>query len=516
MNFIKKCMPWSTHKSSWLRKSLFIMRCILLFLLLGTMQITASVTYSQSAKLSLNIENRTVGDVLSMIEQESSFYFTYNVNQVNVNRKVSVNVKNKLVTDILDEIFKGENIRYTISDKHIVLYKADKSELLVLNQKLKTITGVVLDNNDEPIIGANVSISGTSTGTITDVDGKFTLEVPDNAQLQFSFIGYISQVVPVGNKTVFNIRLLEDTQKLDEVVVVGYGTQKKVNLTGSITAIKTSELENIPVSNLSNALAGRAPGVTITNNSGFAGASSSIRIRGSFGEPLYVINGIIRDKTAFDALDPNEVESINILKDAASASIYGSKAGNGVVLVTTKKGTAQKPVFQYKASYTTANTTRPLQDWTSYDELDFLNKVAVYQNSNSANPDLNFQHPYGDSYYEYFKDKDGYNVNDLIWQNPWNQEHNVSVNGGNERITYYMMLGYHGEEGSYKNTDYNRYNFRSDITTKITDAFKVNFNISGNERDYKRFYWPYDWDPESMTLSDFYRTTFNQSRLRPE
>lgn len=516
MNFIKKCMPWSTHKSSWLRKSLFIMRCILLFLLLGTMQITASVTYSQSAKLSLNIENRTVGDVLSMIEQESSFYFTYNVNQVNVNRKVSVDVKNKLVTDILDEIFKGENIRYTISDKHIVLYKADKSELLVLNQKLKTITGVVLDNNDEPIIGANVSISGTSTGTITDVDGKFTLEVPDNAQLQFSFIGYISQVVPVENKTVFNIKLLEDTQKLDEVVVVGYGTQKKVNLTGSITAIKTSELENIPVSNLSNALAGRAPGVTITNNSGFAGASSSIRIRGSFGEPLYVINGIIRDKTAFDALDPNEVESINILKDAASASIYGSKAGNGVVLVTTKKGTAQKPVFQYKASYTTANTTRPLQDWTSYDELDFLNKVAVYQNSNSANPDLNFQLPYGDSYYEYFKDKDGYNVNDLIWQNPWNQEHNVSVNGGNERITYYMMLGYHGEEGSYKNTDYNRYNFRSDITTKITDAFKVNFNISGNERDYKRFYWPYDWDPESMTLSDFYRTTFNQSRLRPE
>lgn len=176
-----------------------------MFLLLGTMQITASVTYSQSAKLSLNMENTTVQDVLSMIEQESSFYFTYNLNQVNVNRKVSVNVKNKLVTDILDEIFKGENIRYTISDKHIVLYKADKSELPGVNQKLKTITGVVLDNNDEPIIGANVSIPGTSTGTTTDMDGKFTLEVPDNATIEISYIGYITQRISVSKKINFRL-----------------------------------------------------------------------------------------------------------------------------------------------------------------------------------------------------------------------------------------------------------------------------------------------------------------------
>ena len=272
-------------------------------------------------------------------------------------------------------------------------------------------------------------VKGTTIGTITDVDGNFTLEVPEDASIQVSYIGYVSQEIKAGNKTQLDILLKEDTQALDEVVVVGYGTQKKVNLTGSITAIKTEELENIPVSNLSNALAGRAPGVTITNNSGFAGASSSIRIRGSFGEPLYVINGIIRDKTAFDALDPNEVESINILKDAASASIYGSKAGNGVVLVTTKKGSVQKPVFQYKASYTTANTTRPLQDFSATDELIFANRAATYRNSLKENPDPNFQVPYGPDVFEYFKDK-SYNVNDLIWQNPWNQEHNVSVNGG--------------------------------------------------------------------------------------
>ena len=469
-----------------------------------------NIAYAQAEKLDLVVKNKTLKQFITQIEKETEYTFMLD-QTVGQNQKITVDSQQESLDVILAKAFAGKQISYEIVGKQIIL----KLPRTTQTNQTKKITGVIKDQNGEPVIGANVSVKGTTIGTITDVDGNFTLEVPEDASIQVSYIGYVSQEIKAGNKTQLDILLKEDTQALDEVVVVGYGTQKKVNLTGSITAIKTEELENIPVSNLSNALAGRAPGVTITNNSGFAGASSSIRIRGSFGEPLYVINGIIRDKTAFDALDPNEVESINILKDAASASIYGSKAGNGVVLVTTKKGSVQKPVFQYKASYTTANTTQPLQDFSATDELIFANRAATYRNSLKENPDPNFQVPYGPDVFEYFKDK-SYNVNDLIWQNPWNQEHNVSVNGGNERITYYMMLGYHGEEGSYENTNYNRYNFRSDITTKITDAFKVNFNVSGNERDYKRFYWPYDWDPESMTLSDFYRTTFNHSRLRPE
>ncbi len=165
------------------------MRCILLFLLLGTMQITASVTYSQSAKLSLNIENSTVQDVLTMIEQESSFYFTYNVNQVNVNRKVSVNVKDRLVTEILDEIFRGENIEYTINDKHIVLYKADKTHLLSVNQKVKVVKGFVADTNGDPIIGANIVQKGTANGVVSDINGNFSISIPENSVLQISYIG---------------------------------------------------------------------------------------------------------------------------------------------------------------------------------------------------------------------------------------------------------------------------------------------------------------------------------------
>lgn len=473
---------------------------------------TAETAYSQSARISLNMQNATVEDVLNEIEENSEFYFLYNSRLINVDRKVNVDVNDKSIESILNAIFRNTEVEYKVGDKQIILSRRDLK--LGVTQANKKVNGVVKAPNGETIIGANVMVEGTAIGTITDIDGNFVLEVPENAVLAISYIGYAPTTVKVGNQAFLNILLKEDSQALDEVVVVGYGTQKKVNLTGSITAIKTSDLENIPTSNLSNSLAGRAPGVTITNNSGFAGASSAIRIRGSFGEPLYVINGIIRDKTAFDALDPNEVESINILKDAASASIYGSKAGNGVVLVTTKKGTVQKPMFQYKASYTTSGTTRPIQDFTATDELIFANKSAAYQNSLLETPNPDFKSPYGQDVFDYFKDK-SYNLNDQIWQNPWNTEHNISVNGGNERITYYMMVGYHGEEGSYQNTNYNRYNFRSDITAKVTDAFKVNFNVSGNERDYKRFYWPYDWDAESMTLSDFYRTTFNQSRLRP-
>ena len=495
---------------------LFKISMLLLWLSIGSTGLAWGNTVLQDVKLSIQQKNVSISKVLDDIEQKTGYSILVRDNDIDTSAKVSIDQSDTNLSRILETLFAGMNVKCEVTGKTISIYRPNKvaQNKTVTGQKVK-ISGVVVDPDGETVIGANVLEKGSaSNGSITDVDGKFSLEVSPNATLVISYIGFNTQEVPLKGKTVLNITLTNDVTALDEVVVVGYGTQKKVNLTGSITAIKTSELENIPVSNLSNTLAGRAPGVTVTNNSGFAGASSSIRIRGSFGEPLYVINGVIRDKTAFDALDPNEVESINILKDAASASIYGSKAGNGVVLVTTKKGTVQKPMFQYKGSYTGAGTTRPIQDFSATDELIFLNKVAAYQNSQLENPNPDFKVPYGDDIFAYFKDR-SYNLNDQIWQNPWNQEHNISVNGGNDRITYYMMLGYHGEEGSYKNTDYDRYNFRSDITAKISEAFKVNFNLSGNQRNYSRFYWPYDWDPESMTLSDFYRTTFNQSRLRP-
>ncbi len=497
------------------KKTPIIMKSLFFACLIGSAGLVqATNTYAQTTTVSLHVENQTVGDVLQQIENKTEFSFFYNNRHVDLNRRVSVSMNETNIFKILDAVFDGTDVVYQVVDNRIVLSKRNET-LPLVQQSGKKITGTVLDATGMPVIGANVMVKGTTNGTITDMDGKFSLDVEEGAILVVSYIGFSNQEIKVGNQTSLSVTLKEDAEALDELVVVGYGTQKKVNMTGSVTAIKTKDLENIPVSNLSNSLAGRAPGVTITNSSGFAGASSSIRVRGASAEPLYVINGIIRDKTAFDALDPNEVESINILKDAASAAIYGSKAGNGVVLVTTKKGTVQKPMFQYKGSFTTASPTRDLPTWTATDELTFLNRVAIHKNNQLATPDPNFQVPYGDNYFEYFKDNDGYDLTDMLWQNPWNTEHNISVNGGNDRITYYMMLGYHGEEGSYQNINYDKYNFRTDITAKITDSFKVNFNVSGNERDYKRFYWPYDNDPESMTVANFYRSTYYGSKLRP-
>lgn len=463
---------------------------------------SAGTLYSQSARISLDMRNASVEQVLQEIEESSEFYFMYNSKLVNVDRKVNIKVKDKSIETILNEICKAANIEYSVNDKQIIL-RPKGMDANATQQKTKTIKGIVNDQLG-PITGANVSVNGTTIGTITDMDGRFTLEVPENATLQVSFIGYLTQNIKVTGQTDFTINLKEDTQKLDEVVVVGYGTQKKVNLTGAITSVKAEELSQIPVSNLSNSLAGRAPGVTVTTSSGMAGASSKIRMRGSFGEPLYVINNVIREKADFDALDPNEVENISFLKDAASASIYGSKAGNGVVLVTTKKGKEQKPMFQYKGTFSTSKTTRPLQDYSATDELIWANRVSQTKGLEPA---------YGQEIFDYFKDK-SYNVNDYVWRNPSSQQHNISVNGGNDRIAYYMLLGYHDENGSYKNLDFKKFNFRSDITANISKRFKVNFNLSGNQRNYNRFYWPYD-NVDDFNVPDFYRTTFNWTRLYP-
>jgi len=370
----------------------------------------------------------------------------------------------------------------------------------------KKISGRVTDvETNEPLPGVNVLAKGSTKGTITDIDGNYNLMVSDGVNtLVFSYIGYVTEEVQIGNSSEVDVSLSPDIQSLQEVVVVGYGEQKKVNLTGSIVSVDTDAINNIPVSNLSNSLAGRAPGIQIVGTSGLAGASSSIRIRGSFDEPLYVINGIIKSKADFDALDPNEVENISFLKDAASASIYGSSAGNGVVLVTTKGGISQQPVFEYKTSFSQSTPTYELQNFSATQEIAYVNNMAV----TAGQPK-----PYGEEIFNYFENRN-YNINDMIWQEPSVQQHNFSVRGGSEAVNYYMLFGYHNEEGSYKNLGYDRFNFRSDVSAQISEALKVNVNLSGNQRSYDRWYWPYD-GAEDFNVSDFYRATFNWTRLYP-
>ena len=496
---------------SWGKRSMRIMKVTLILCFLA-IQLSAASVYSQYVSLNLSMKNTTVGAVINSIKSQTGYEFSYDADLLDkVIGTVSVDMKNEQIETILNKIFGGTDINFRVLNNRIFLKEepGKLKNLSVVNQQQsqKTVKGTVVDAANIPVIGANVFVKGTTHGTITDMDGNFTLtNVAENSTLVISYIGFLEKNVEVGNKTSFDIVLLEDSKKLEEVVIVGYGTQKKVNLTGSITAVNASELSGISTSNLSNTLAGRAPGVNITGNSGLMGASSNIRIRGGFGEPLFVIDGIVRDKDAFDALEVNEIDQLSFLKDAATASIYGSQAGNGVVLVTTKGGTQQKPMFNYQGSYTFMTPTQELFSdmFTATDELIYQNRVAQYQGLATPN---------GEKEFEYFKDKN-YNVNDYIWQTPWNQKHSVSVSGGNDKVTYYALGSYIGEEGSYKNLENDKFNLRSNVTAKITDQIKMNFNLAANQQNQQRFYWPFS-DDDEQTIGDLYRCTFNWPKTYP-
>jgi len=406
-------------------------------------------------------------------------------------------------------LFKNQSISYKVLQDNLIIItpSTERSEKSALNQQRKSISGKVTDSSGMPLPGVSVVLKGTSQGIVTDTDGKYSINnAPENAVLQFSFVGMKNKEVVVGAQTTINVVLEDETIGLEEVVAVGYGTQKKVNLTGAITAVKVKELSAITTPNLSNTLAGRSPGVNITGNSGLIGATSDIRIRGGFGEPLFVIDGIVRDKTAFDALEANEIDQLSFLKDAATASIYGSQAGNGVVLVTTRSGEEHKPVFNYQASYSFMQTTQKLfsDRFTATDELTYQNRVAEYQG---------LAKPNGTAEFDYFKDKN-YNVNDYIWETPWNQKHSMSVSGGNDKVQYYALGSYIGEQGSYKNLENDKFNLRSNVTAKISDKIKMNLNIAANQQYQKRFYWPFSGDDE-QTIGDLYRCTFNWPKTYP-
>ncbi|MCI0920490.1 SusC/RagA family TonB-linked outer membrane protein [Sphingobacterium rhinopitheci] len=382
--------------------------------------------------------------------------------------------------------------------------------------KQEKITGKVVDASGKAIVGATISIKN-GLSVATDDNGRFSLSGKVGDVLSVSIVGYQSQEITVDNLSNIQIVLTEDMDTLDEVVVVGYGRQRKGNLTGAISSVNADQLKNIAPSNLSNTLAGRAPGVNVTNTSGMAGASSALRIRGSFAEPLYVIDGIVRDKAAFDALEANEVDQMSFLKDAASAAVYGTRAGNGVVVVTTRKGSNQEPVFNVQSNYTFAQPTQTLlaDITTAADELTYQNRVSqfLWERGNQSSP---WVAPNGQEEYDYFKDK-VYSVNDMIWQNPSSHRQSISLTGGGDRITYYTLLSYRKENGSYKSLDHEKFNLRSNVSAKVTDDFSIDVNIAANQTNSKRFYWPFSTSAEDddFDVSDFYRVTFNWPKMYP-
>ena len=425
-------------------------------------------------KVSFNGERLSLKQAFEKIESVSKYKIAYNTSQLDVNKQVVLNQKNQDVLQILSDLLKGTNCVYQVNDNYIVITLKD-------DEKVKKIKGTIKDSAGEPIIGANVILKGDVTvGSITDIDGNFDLSVPSNATLQVSYIGYNTQDVPVGNKSFLNITLKEDTETLDEVVVVGYGSQKKVNVIGSIASVDSKALESRAVPDVSNMLTGQMSGVTITQESGNPGQDAgTIRIRcvGSFGatpSPLVLVDGL---PGSLSDLTPADIDNISVLKDASSAAIYGSRAANGVILVTTKKGKEGKARIIYNGSVGMSQATELPELAHSYEYAEFYNKAIgaetytpemIQKYRDGSDPDN-----YADEMY----------LDDLLGGHALQTKHELSVSGGTEKVQYMVSLGYLRQNGLLDNNYYNRYNARVNLGAELAKNLKLQVRLSGMTSD---------------------------------
>lgn len=465
---------WTFAKKIPLTMRLFI---LCLFCSIGILQ--AAGTYAQNTRLSLRAEAETVANVLKQIEEASDFSFFYNNTQLDVDRLVSVSAQDEDIFAILDEVFEGTDVRYTVVDRKIIL--SNKTDGLTQTQQDNVIQGTVVDANGEPVIGATVKQKDTNNGVITDMDGAFRLNVPAGSELVISYIGYIEQTIRVTSGTAnYHIVLEEDNQLLDEVVVVGYGIQKKVNVIGSISTIDSKEMESRSVPDVSNMLTGLMPGVTITQSSGNPGQDAgTIRIRGvgSFGatpSPLVLIDGM---PGSLSDLTPADVENISVLKDASSAAIYGSRAANGVILVTTKKGREGKTHITYNGSVGMSQATELPDLAHSYEYAEFYNMAMgtetytpemIQKYRDGSDPDN-----YADEMY----------LDELLGGHALQTKHEVSVSGGNNKIQYMASMGYLRQNGLLENNYFNRYNARVNLKANLAKNLDLNIRLSGMTSD---------------------------------
>ena len=341
----------------------------------------------------------------------------------------------------------------------------------------KTVSGNVVDQSGQPLIGVNVTVKGTTQGMITDLDGNYSLSVSPNATLVFSYIGYTTQEIRVGNQTTINVKLMENTEMIDEVVVVGYGTQAKVNLTGAVAAVSEKELADRPITTVSAAIQGLAPGVTALNASGKPGDGASFQIRGkgtlNNSDPYILVDGI--ETGTIDQLDPNDIESISILKDAASAAIYGSKAANGVILITTKRGKEGKATVSYSGSYGWQKPTALLDLMSSADYATLYNEAMIREGKSPKYTEEDIR------LFRDGSDPDGHpNTDwvDLAFKTGSVQKHNVNINGGSNNMKYMTSAGYLRQLGILRNSDREQFNMRSNLDIQVSKNVEVRTNLA--------------------------------------
>ncbi len=481
MTYKQLCKAPDFNKSKLL-KILGIMGMLLLSF--GINNINATNAYSQSKRLSLDVNNCTMRDVFREIEKNSEYIFFYS-DEINVSKKVAVNVKDQTIDEIMKQVLKNTEYTYVVSDRQVFVKKAPTNAKTVVEKSAVeqniTVTGRVVDKAGDPVIGANVVIKGTTTGGITDIDGKFTLNAPANAILQISYIGYTRQEVTVKGNTVLNIVLIEDSEVMDEVVVVGYGVQKKVNLTGSIATVNTEDLTGRTNLNLLQSIQGTVPGVTVISRPGQT-PSINIRGRGNLGtsEPLYVIDGAISSAISFANLDPNAIESVSILKDAASSAIYGSRAAYGVVLVSTKQGAKEGFRINYDGFVGANSQTYKPRVVSSEWEAKLVNEAAKNAGQTTAPVSDDIIQKYRDgSDPDHYPNTDWYGL--IFDDSAVMTGHTVSMSGTASKTNYYASLGYTYDDSFQPGQSTDRYNVNLNLTSQLKSWLKLRTGVKYTE-----------------------------------
>lgn len=444
--------------------------------------------YAQSEKIDLSVKNETLKKFISQIETKTDYTFMLD-QTIDQSEMITVDARQENLEAILKKAFNGKTISYEIVGKHIILKRLNTKQI----SQLRKINGIVKDQNGEPIIGANVSVKGTTIGTITDINGHFTLQIPDDALLTVSYIGYIAREIKSGKKTQFDIMLKEDAQTLDEVVVIGFGTQKKVNLTGSVTAVSGKDMTKRPVANAATMLQGQVPGLRVVQGIGQPGDESvTIKVRGvgtfsgAGANPLVLINGVAGDMAN---IDPSMIESVSVLKDAASAAIYGARAANGVILITTKQGSEGdgKINIGYHGNFASHTPTKMFDLITNSVEYMELFNLAK---KNSGESGL-----YPEAEIEKYRNNSGsiqypnFDWLDFMFNPAFVQQHNLSLAGNANKTTYNLALNYIDQNGTLKSYNYKKYNLTLDLTTQATKWMKLGVyaNLMKGDRKYNGY-----------------------------
>lgn len=458
------------------------------WLLVSFLLLCVSVFSVRAQSVNLQVNDMRFEQVLSEIRAQTGYTFVYSDQLVDVNQKISVQLKDIPLTEALVQVLKETNLKAEIRNKQIFL--VEKLEKHQVSIPKKIIEGVITDASGESVIGANIIVKGSADiGTVTDIDGRFSLEVPEDATLIISYIGFANKELDVKGKTQFNILIKEDSELLDEVVVVGYGVQKKVNLTGSVSTVNyNKELENRPITDASQSLSGKVSGVYVSQNSGAPGSDgSTIRIRGygslNGATPLVLIDGV---EGRLSELNPTDIASISVLKDAASAAIYGSKAANGVILVETKKGENEKISITYNGYVGLQQLGERYELINNSAEfMDIWNKANINANKEKLFPDevINAFRTNSDSYK--YPNTDWF---DEVFRTSVTTQHNLSVSYGTKKSKTYLSLGYLKNNGIIKNTDSERYNLTINTEVAVNENIKIGGRMRMMHKDISQPY----------------------------